>query len=545
MQMMCAIVSIPYHIWWDLESGTFAKGSFCPFGYIARWSRYMLRGAVGCICFLMVGSYKLGNFRRAESVAEDVMRFAAKVITLITITALVSGMVAPSRLSALTYSKEEAFGREFARYVETHMEVINDQYISGYVESVGQRVLSYFPQQQLKFRFRVIKSDVYNAFAGPGGHIFIHSGLIAVMESEDELAGILGHEIAHVTSRHISQKLARQKKSSYVTLAGIVAAALLGAAGSATAAQALTYGTMAAGQSLELAYSRENELEADEKGLKYMTVAGYDGYGLLNSLKKIRSREWFGKKQIPTYLKTHPASADRILFIGGWMTKQKGRRPTRPGNPRGFTMAHTRILALYTDRHLALKVLGQRVEKEPSLAISHYGYGLVLARSGKYKEAIQHLETAMRIRPFDPYMQADLGRAYFLGGHYPEAKQRLEATVATFPEFADGLFYMGRTYQQLGLYPEAAQYLEELYDLVPQYSRLCYFLGNAYGKMGRLGKAHYYLAIYYLRKGDRETARFHLKRAQEAETDTVNKDRIADLLGKLKPIKPSEQKTMP
>ena len=487
---------------------------------------------------------KWNNFGRIETFDEDIMRFSVKVITLITIAALLAGMVSPSRLLALTYSKEEEFGREFAKYVETHMEVIQDQYIAGYVESIGQRVLSYFPPQKLKFRFRVIKSDVYNAFAGPGGHIFIHSGLLAAMESEDELAGILGHEIAHVTSRHISQKLARQKKISFVTMAGVVAGLLLGAGGSGAAAQALTYGSLAAGQSVALAYSRENELEADEKGLQYITAAGYDGYGLLDILKKIRSREWFGKKQIPTYLKTHPATEDRILYIDTWMSSRRGGlRKTQPGNPRGFAMAHTRILALYTDRQLALKTLKHHVEKKPSLAITHYGYGLVLARSGKYAQAIRELEEAARIRPFDPYMQGDLGRAYFLGGRYEEAKQRLEATVTTFPEFADGLFFLGRTYQQLGMYPEAAHYLEEVYDLAPRYPRLCYFLGNAYGKLGRLGEAHYYLAIYYMQKGEMETAGFHLERAKEAETDPVNKDRIDDLIGKLKSSKPGKKKS--
>jgi len=470
-------------------------------------------------------------------------RLASKMIVRVTLLALMVSLVMPPEHGALTYSKEEEFGREFARYVETHMEVIDDQFIAGYVESVGQRVLSYFPPQQLKFRFRVIKSDVYNALAGPGGHIFIHSGLIAAMESEDELAGILGHEIAHVTSRHISQKLARQKKINYVTLAGIVAGVLLGAAGSSAGAQALTYGSMAAGQSAELAYSRENELEADEKGLYSIAAAGYSGRGLLKILKKIRTREWFGTKQVPTYLRTHPATEDRILYIDGWMANHESDlRPKRVGNPRGFEVAHTRVLALYTDRQLAFKTLQRRVDEHPEQASAHYGYGLVLARSGKYEQAIEHFEAALRIRPFDPYLLGELGQVQYFEGRYRQALNNLEAAVKIFPEFADGLFYLGRTYQQLGMYPEAVGYLEELYDLAPRYPRLTYFLGNAHGKLGQLGKAHYYLALYYLQKGERETARFHLQRARAAETDPVNKDRIEDLLSKIKPVKP-DQKT--
>ena len=89
-------------------------------------------------------------------------RLASKFIALVTMTALLAGMATPLPLGALTYSKEEEFGREFQRYVETHMHVIHDQYIAGYVESVGQRVLSHFPPQHLKFTFRVIKSDIYN-----------------------------------------------------------------------------------------------------------------------------------------------------------------------------------------------------------------------------------------------------------------------------------------------------------------------------------------------------------------------------------------------
>ncbi len=172
------------------------------------------------------------------------------------------------------------------------------------------------------------------------------------MESEEELAGILSHEIAHAAARHVSQNIEHSKKLSYAALAGLVAGVFLGVGGSAAAANAVTMGTMAAGQSLALSFSRANEVQADQLGLLYLTQAGYTGEGLLTMLKKMRTKQWFDSNQMPTYLSTHPGTEDRIIYIDAWIA---GQPPTKTAvskprpNPDRFKKAHTRLQALYGD----------------------------------------------------------------------------------------------------------------------------------------------------------------------------------------------------
>ena len=154
----------------------------------------------------------------------------------------------------------------------------------------------------------------------PGGQIFINSGLFEALNSEEEIAGIIAHEISHVACRHVSERIERSKKIGLATLAGVAAGILMGATGSGAAASSATaVGSMAAAQTATLSYSREDETQADQRGLDYLTKAGYSPKGLLAALTKIRSRQWYGRDQIPTYMMTHPAVEDRITFLGSWI----------------------------------------------------------------------------------------------------------------------------------------------------------------------------------------------------------------------------------
>ena len=202
------------------------------------------------------------------------MNNTLKFISIFTILVIVNTIIFPQVVSGITIKQEESLAREFLMVALRHYRLIKDPQIVGYVNKVGRKVLSAYPPQPFPYHFYVVNEDVFNAFAGPGGHIFINSGLIEAMESEEELAGILGHEISHVVCRHISEMIEDSKKINIATLAGIAAGIFLGMGGAATAATAVTYGALAAGQSAALAFSRDNERQADQVCLNYLDKAG-------------------------------------------------------------------------------------------------------------------------------------------------------------------------------------------------------------------------------------------------------------------------------
>ena len=116
-------------------------------------------------------------------------------------------LVRPTPVAAITISEEENLSEKFMREVTRHFTFIEDPVLLNYLNTMGKRIIGVLPPQPYKFRFYLIKEDAYNAFAGPGGVIFVNSGLLAAMENPDELAGILAHEITHVLSRHISDRI--------------------------------------------------------------------------------------------------------------------------------------------------------------------------------------------------------------------------------------------------------------------------------------------------------------------------------------------------
>jgi len=255
------------------------------------------------------------------------MRLTKKLFIFCFISLITAGIAAPEKAFSISVKEEKDLSREFMKYVNHNYEFIEDPFIVNYVETIGKRILAVVPEQPYPYHFYVIKADVYNAMAGPAGNIFINSGLFAAMESEEELAGILSHEISHSVCRHISQKIEQSKKINIATLAGVVAGTLLGGGGSAAAAQAVTAGSIAAGKSVALANSRENEMQADQLGLKYLADAGYSAKGLVKILKKMREKQWYTSAQIPTYLSTHPGTEDRIGYVGSWIDKNEQNPP--------------------------------------------------------------------------------------------------------------------------------------------------------------------------------------------------------------------------
>ena len=287
-----------------------------------------------------------------------------KSVAVGTLVIAFSAIFFPAASSGLTVMEEEQLAREYIKIISAQMELVDDPMIVGYINTLGKKLVASFPPQPFTYRFYVVRQEVYNAFAIPGGHIFMYTGLMAAMESEEELAGILSHEISHVYCRHIAKKIEKSKKLNMATLAGVAAGVLLGVAGGGEAAGAVTMGSMAAGQSAALANSRADEIQADQIGLEYLTKAGYNGEGLLVILKKIRSKQWFGADVVPSYLMTHPAVEDRLAYIDTFLDSQNRRKANQPDVSTGlFPLVHARVMALYSNEKVALGNFRGRIER--------------------------------------------------------------------------------------------------------------------------------------------------------------------------------------
>jgi predicted Zn-dependent protease len=442
--------------------------------------------------------------------------------------------LSPQSAFGITVSEEEKLSRAILQYIYQRFEIIDDPVIVEYVNKVGNRIVAGLEDSLFNYKFHVINVDTYNAFAIPAGYIFINSGLLAVMDSEEELAGILAHEIAHVNARHISQRIERSRKIGWATMAGMAAGVLIGAAGGGEAAQAVTKGSQAAGMAAELSYTRDNEIQADQLGLIYLTDAGYGGEGLLKILKKMRSKQWFDTEQIPTYMRTHPAIEDRITYLD---TQLSGTPKTAKAGPQkasdDFVRAHTYLITRYGDENLVLRHLQAAVKKYPQDPMAHYRYGLILARVGRRDEAIDHLRTALEKRAFDPYILRDAGRVYYLDGQYQQSIKMLKTAHNLIPDDADCGLYLGQTYMEMGLLDEASPVLREVVEKHPGYTKAYFILGQSLGKQGNLGDAHYYLGVYHTRKGDYKTAVAQYRRALKYVKDVERRTKIEKRLKNL------------
>jgi len=207
------------------------------------------------------------------------------------------------QISFVSTSKEAQMGRESDPAVIEQYGLYGDTLVGRYVDSVGQKLASVSQLPTLGWHFRVLDSPVVNAFAIPGGYIYITRGILGYLNSEAQLAGVLGHEIGHITARHSAQQITRSQIASVGLLASMFVGALRPYAGVASQGLGLLF----------LGYSRENETQADELGVGYATKAGYDPRVIPTTyamLKRVGERQG---DDLPSFLSTHPDPGDREI----------------------------------------------------------------------------------------------------------------------------------------------------------------------------------------------------------------------------------------
>lgn len=205
-------------------------------------------------------------------------------------------------INLISSAEEVSMGEDFSIEIENEYEVYNDPELTAYVQGVGGRIAAICHRQDIQYTFRVIRSDEMNAFALPGGFIYIYTGLLKVLDDESQLAAVLAHEVGHVTARHSTERLT----------AMLGAQAALGLLLGSDPAQYKVLIANIFTTTGFLAYSRSAEYEADRLGTSYTSMAGYDPEGVAELLGKFVNTEAREPSKMEEWLSTHPPARDRI-----------------------------------------------------------------------------------------------------------------------------------------------------------------------------------------------------------------------------------------
>ncbi|NNF67106.1 MAG: M48 family metalloprotease [Gammaproteobacteria bacterium] len=210
----------------------------------------------------------------------------------------------------MSAEQERTLGAQAAQQVEQQMGLVRDPELVAYVRAIGNRLAAVSPRQDVEYQFNIANMPEPNAFALPGGYIYVSRGLLAIANTEAELANVIGHEIGHVAARHSAQRQTRATGVGVLTVLGTV---LAGAAGGSQAAQAASQLGQIAGAGLIASYGRDQERQSDEIGQNLAAQTGWDPMGMAEFMDQLGGYTVLvtGSARAPTYFDSHPPTEER------------------------------------------------------------------------------------------------------------------------------------------------------------------------------------------------------------------------------------------
>jgi predicted Zn-dependent protease len=329
--------------------------------------------------------------------------------------------------------EEQSLGRTIMRDVYTDPRYLDDPEIETYLNQLGYRLVSVSSRNQRTFTFFVLDDPTINAFALPGGNIGVHTGLLLAAQSESELAGVIAHEISHVTQNHMARMVAAQSQSYWPTMAAL-ALALLASRSNPNVASAAIASTQAYSIQNQLSYSRDYEREADRLGYELMTRAGFDPRAMSTFFERLQRASRFYDSSAPAYLRTHPLTSERIAD----MEARSESAPYRQvPDSLEFQLVRARLRAQENtpdDAVLAARSTLKDKRYSNELA-ARYGLVSALLRARLFKEAEAELQKLPTAKNADPMILQLAAYSAFTAGNLPLALQRYQTASEAYPGY--------------------------------------------------------------------------------------------------------------
>lgn len=440
-------------------------------------------------------------------------RSVAAALVPLLVVAQVQAMMSPA--------EETEVGRRFALEARAKLPLIDDVEVNLYVESLGRRIVATLGPQPFTYEFAVVRDGRVNAFAVPGGYVYLHAGLVTAARSEDEIAGVLGHEIAHVHAHHIARQQEATKVVNYAALLGMLLAVVQPALGA---------GALAAQAAAQLQYRREFEQEADYLGARYMQKAGFESIGMLDFFQRLADEQRHAAGgEIPPYLLTHPLSDDRLTNLEAVLRERQW--DARPRRPPSLELERVQLLTAIrsTQREEVLRRYAERVAAAPTDGRAHYLLGLGLLEVGRLDAAAVALAAAQE-HGFAA-VGRELGRVRLRQRRIPEARTLLEKAVEDAPADPVAQHALGKVLEAAGDPAGALAALREAVRLAPQMEVAHHDLGVLAGRQGDVAAGFFHLGVAFRLRGEypQAVSQFEKASAQAAPGSAIATQARAEL----------------
>ncbi|MFT5549488.1 MAG: putative Zn-dependent protease [Candidatus Azotimanducaceae bacterium] len=383
--------------------------------------------------------------------------------------------------SAISLAQEKKLGQQFYEQLLAEDLVETSPLLNQYINNLGNRLLASMDNRLREYQFFIVKSSSVNAFAVPGGYIGINAGLIKKARTQDQLASVLAHEIAHVKLRHGLDSYERAGGVNTMTALSILAGILLGTVNSEVG-NALVFGGLAGGQQALVSFTRENEYEADRFGMTLLQNAGFDSRGMVEFFKILdRSSVSSGLQNIE-YLRTHPINQNRI---------SEAENRLKPIVRQTETIDYFPVFKDY---------LSNQMNFESGSSDSDFLKGLTFRSKGQYEKADTFLSKLYQRNNESIWYGIAYAQNLQNQARWDEAEQVYHKLLKLFPDdlaISLQLLELLKSRKQYGSALEIARKMENRYSELPfVYAQLTeIYMGLGRELQGLISEAEYHRLI--------------------------------------------------
>jgi predicted Zn-dependent protease len=412
----------------------------------------------------------------------------------------------------LSASNEKRLGHAIMRDIRRSGKVVEDPIRNEYVNEIGNRIAAQTNEGEHEFTFFIIDDPRVNAFALPGGYIGIHSGLLEATRSEDELAGVLAHEIAHVTQRHIARAIHANSRQSILSTAIMLGALVAGvASGNSDVVQAGTMVAQGAAMQQQINFTRSNEYEADRIGIASLADAGFDPYGMA-SFFDVLGRQNLRRpdERTPEFLRTHPVTTARVAEA---RNRARSYDLVRSDDSIGYQIARIRtVVTRFNTSKEAVAYFERRTYANQNDA-ERYGRALAYYRDKSFFKALDVFEILLEKDPkIIPYHIA-LGNTLVSLRKYDKASDVFEHALGLFPRNVPLVVAYAERLLELDKPDYAHTLLLDLLNNVPPTPDQVHLIARAASAAGESAESYYYLSEHRFMLGDLDGGIGFLQRA--------------------------------